>query len=84
MINPATRPHDELNEFTSTVSSFLNPNNDYGRKHYRVKLRNGDLVQPIFKAAENAFFAEKYMMRWYPDGTSVVRPALDMMELVRV
>lgn len=88
MINPATRPSDELNEFTLTVQMFFRPTNEYGRKHYAVRLRNGTLVRPVYKAAEDeycedAFFAENYKYCWNLDGTSVTRRDYDMMEIVR-
>jgi len=86
-VNPATQPSDGLNEFTMIVKQFFRLDNEYGRKHYQVKLRNGTLVQPEFKAAEDdtcedAFFAENYRYCWNLDGTSVTRPDYDMMEIV--
>jgi len=89
MINPATQPSDRLNEFTCKVKS-LGDSYPYGwaKSSYWVRLRNGTLVQPEFKAAEDetcvdSFFAEGYRYCWNLDGTSVTRSDYDMMEIVR-
>jgi hypothetical protein len=86
-VNPATQPRDELNQFTWNVRHLLRHSNDYGRKHYSVRLRNGSLVQPEYKAAEDAtcedaFYAEGYRYCWNLDGTSVTSREYDMMEIV--
>ena len=86
-VNPATRPQDQLNEFTRIVKDFFRSTNDYARNHYVVKLRNGTEVQPEYKSAEDetcedAFFAEGYKYCWNLDGTSVTRSDYDMMEIV--
>lgn len=86
--NPATQPSNELNNFTMKVRQFsLFSNPDWSG--YRVKLRNGMLVQPEFKEAEDencedAFFAEGYRYCWNLDGTSVTNPEYDMMEFTRI
>ena len=87
MINPATQPRDQLNEFTRLVHNLLT-DNFYGQETYAVRLRNGTLVRPVFKAAEDefcedAFFTENYKYCWNLDGTSVTRSDYDMMEIVR-
>jgi len=79
MINPATRPQDKLNEFTGRLLGTYPPT---------VRLRNGTLVQPEYKPAEDeyctdAFYAEDYRYCWNLDGTSVTRSDYDMMEIVR-
>ncbi len=80
--NPATRPSNELNDFTDTVRIFSN-----GWGNYWVKLRDMSYVRPYLKEAEDetcedAFFAEGYRYCWNLDGTSVVSGHYDMMELV--
>lgn len=91
MTNPATRPHNELNEFTRAVKQLIE-----GKKRgdfvfelgeYWVELRNGTLVRPIFKEAEDetcedAFFTEDRKYCWNLDGTSVTSYVYDMMEIV--
>lgn len=88
MTNPATRPSNELNDFTRWFSmmseGWPNCTGDYW-----VRLRNGTLVRPVFKAAEDeycedAFYAEGYRYCWNLDGTSVTRSDYDMMEIVRL
>ena len=86
-VNPATQPSNELNQFTQTVYQLLRPGNDYGRRHYSVRLRDGTLVQPEYRAAEDAtcedaFYAEDYRYCWNLDGTSVTSREYDMMEIV--
>ena len=78
MINPATRPSNELNDFTQELLDTYRPT---------VRLRNGTLVQPEYKPAEDeycedAFYAEDYRYCWNLDGTSVTRSDYDMMEIV--
>jgi hypothetical protein len=80
--NPATRPSNELNDFTDTVRIFSN-----GWGNYWVKLRDGSLVRPYLKEAEDetcedVFFADGYRYCWNLDGTSVTSRHYDMMELV--
>jgi hypothetical protein len=87
-INPATRPRDELNEFTFKVNELFRPENEYGRSTWHVRLRDGTLVQPEFKEAEDTFcedlfFAKGFRYGWNLDGTSVARFEYDMMEIVR-
>lgn len=86
MINPATRPSNELNDFTRWFSMMTEgwPNRP---GEFWVRLRNGTLVRPVFKAAEDeycedAFYAEDYKYCWNLDGTSVTRSDYDMMEIV--
>ncbi len=86
-INPATRPSDELNDFTIKVKQLFYPENEYGRSTWWVRLRDGTLIQPEYKEAEDefcesAFFAEGYRYCWNLDGTSVTRSDYDMMEIV--
>jgi hypothetical protein len=83
MPNPATAPRDELNEFTRSV--WLLGNSNWG--NHGVRLRNGLIVKPIYKPAEDetsedAFFTEDYEYCWNLDGTSVTRRDFDMMEIV--
>lgn len=86
MINPATQPKNELNDFTSKVRQFaLFSKPDWSG--YCVRLRNGTLVRPEFKAAEDetcedAFFAEGYKYCWNLDGTSITSRDYDMMDFV--
>lgn len=87
MINPATRPSNELNDFTTLVRNMLT-DNFYGQETYSVRLRNGTLVRPEYTPAEDetcedAFFAENYRYCWNLDGSSVTRSDYDMMEIVR-
>lgn len=107
MINPATRPSNELNDFTCLLvtpykkwCSYCKGGTDENVQHcpicngtgeieaeYGVRLRNGTIVRPVFKAAEDetcedAFFAENYKYCWNLDGTSVTRSDYDMMEIV--
>jgi len=88
-INPATRPQDELNDFTRIVKDFFRKDNEYGCKHYWVKLRDGTLLQPVYKEAEHEteetvflFFGDKMSYCWNLDGSSVTRSDYDMMEIV--
>jgi hypothetical protein len=87
MINPATQPSNELNDFTSKVRQFsLFSKPDWSG--YWVRLRDGTLVRPVFKAAEDdtcedVFSAEDYRYCWNLDGTSVTSRHYDMMEIVR-
>lgn len=83
MINPATQPRNQLNDFTKKVRQSISLTNGY-----YVRLRNGTLVRPVFEAAEDetcedAFYAEGYKYCWDLDGTSVTRSDYDMMEIVR-
>lgn len=82
MINPATQPSNELNDFTSKVRQFTLFSNGYC-----VRLRNGTLVRPAFQSAEDEtcedfFFAEGYKYCWNLDGTSVTSRDYDMMDFV--
>lgn len=86
MLNPATRPQGELNHFTANIQVIAKGN---WAENYYVRLRNGTLVRPVFKAAEHAteedvFYGEDgYRYCWNLDGTSVTRRDYDMMEIVR-
>lgn len=89
-VNPATQPQDQLNKFTENVK-WLGSNAVDGELMWHatewVRLRNGTLVRPVFKAAENdtcedAFITEDYSYCWNLDGTSVTRSDYDMMEIV--
>lgn len=85
MINPATQPQNELNDFTSNIRVIAK---NLWAGHYWVELRNGTLVRPVFKAAEDEtcedhFFTEDYRYCWNLDGTSVTSRDYDMMEIVR-
>lgn len=86
MMNPATKPRDELNEFTTQVKLCSTSIGGWDEGAY-VLLRNGALVRPDFKVAEDdtctdAFFAEGYRYCWNLDGTSVTSRDYDMMELI--
>lgn len=85
MLNPATQPQDQLNEFTELVQVI----HLRGWGHCKVRLRDGTMVCPYFKAAEHetendVFFGNlgERMYCWNLDGTSVTRSAYDMMEIV--
>jgi len=85
MINPATRPSNELNDFTNNIRTIAR---NFWSPNYWVKLRDGTLVRPIYTPAEDetcedAFFAENYKYCWNLDGTSVTSPDYDMMEIVQ-
>lgn len=78
MINPATQPQNELNEFTDAVKR--------GNGYFNVLLRNGEIVRPEFFPAEDEHCEDCFMTDdkcWNPDGTSVTRRDYDMMEIVR-
>jgi hypothetical protein len=83
MKNPATHTYrDQLNEFTKVIAA----NKRFGSSTL-VRLRNGTLVEAIYKPAkheteEDAFYTEDYNYCWNLDGTSVTRRDYDMMELV--
>lgn len=85
MKNPATRPQNELNEFTNLFA--MMDESWQGRSAW-VRLRNGQLVRPFILKAENehcedAFIVrEPFRMTWNLDGTSITRPDYDMMELI--
>ena len=86
MINPATRPSNEFNDFTRQFVMMTEGWTNRTGEYY-VRLRNGTLVRPEFKAAEDetcvdAFYAEGYRYCWDLDGTSVTRSDYDMMEIV--
>jgi hypothetical protein len=87
VINPATRPSNELNDFTRQFS-MMTEGWPTRTDEYWVRLRNGTLVRPVFKSAEDAtcedaFYAEGYRYCWNLDGTSVTSRHYDMMEIVR-
>jgi hypothetical protein len=82
MLNPATQPHGERNVFTNQIIF----NHSIGL-HTHVRLRDGQVVTPVFKAAaseheSDCFHNEGGNMCWDPDGTSVTRSSLDMIEIV--
>lgn len=84
MLNPATHlQRDQLNMFTQVIADrWL----DFSDKTF-VRLRNGTIVQPIFKPAEDhtcedAFFTEDYNYCWNLDGTSITSRDYDMMEIL--
>lgn len=90
--NPATRSRDELNEFTNKVRQFaLFSNSDWSG--YYVQLRDGTLVRPLFKEAEDGTCEDLFFVRdenhgWYKycwnlDGTSVTSRDYDMIRFVR-
>lgn len=89
MDNPATQPQNKLNAFTRLVRSL--GHSRFGgeeKNEYWVLLRDGTLVRPEYKPAEDeycedAFYAEDYRYCWNLDGTSVTRSDYDMMEIVR-
>jgi len=83
MINPATRPSNQLNIFTQQFTS-LGEGWPEAADNFWVKLRNGTLVRPVYNRAEEAFFAEDYRYRWNLDGTSMTRSDYDMMELITI
>lgn len=80
MYNPATRSRLVLNDFTSYLVA--NPGT-------KVKLRNGDIVVPVWKPAEDdtcedCFYSKLGDMNqycWEPNGTSVTSNKYDMMEI---
>lgn len=75
MINPATQPRPDWNEFTEYLRD--NPGTF-------VRLRNGVYVKPVFKPAEDEYCSDGFRadgFRWYTDGRSLTRSAFDMMEI---
>lgn len=79
MFNPATVNYDGLNKFTSILKD--------GNGELYVKLRNGTLVCPVYKEAEDdtcedAFFANGYQYCWNSNGKSVACSDYDMMEIM--
>jgi hypothetical protein len=91
MYNPATRPQNELNDFTRFFAHM--PAGWPGRTaEYWIKLRNGALVRPFVFLGEDdweddynkprGFRDENWNYCWNLDGTSVTRRDYDMMELV--
>lgn len=78
MFNPATLSRLELNAFTRHVKE----------TNAWVKLRNGKIVQPIWREAEanddtcEPFFHWEYTLAWQPNGVSMNNSSFDMMELV--
>lgn len=89
MLNPATKPNTELNDFTSVVKQFSRyrtDERDWGE--YWVQLRDGTFVRPIFKEAEDdtsepMFTSVDRRYCWNLDGTSITSRYYDMMEIVR-
>lgn len=82
--NPATKPANEINNFTHLVQLY-SKQNWKDRRDLWVQLRNGHLVRPLFMAAEDetcedCFGTDAY--RWNLDGTSFTRRDYDMMEII--
>lgn len=83
MLNPATHyRRDSLNEFTNTIVI-----NQRHNVKTLVRIRNGTMVYPMFKEAEDStcddcFATEDWSFCWNLDGTSVTRQDYDMMEIV--
>lgn len=86
MINPAVQPRNELNEFTLIVKM--------GGGKVRVRLRNGDIVKPVFyevpkdmSGLEIEFFevpnSANFGYRWNLDGSGIKNYTFDMMEIVQ-
>jgi len=76
MINPATQPIPEWNEFT-----------EYLRDHpgTTVIMRCGYSVKPMFSKAEGKYFSDRFYDKnhhWYTNGKSVTSSDFDMMSLV--
>lgn len=85
MINPAVQPRNELNDFTSAVRR--------GNGDFSVRLRNGDVVKPVFYdppadmvGLEEQFFhvpdSGNFGYRWNLDGSGIKNYTFDMMEIV--
>lgn len=87
MLNPATKPSNELNDFTRYFA-YMKEGWPGRTEEYWVKLRNGFLVRPVFKKAEDEYCEdvfvtnEPFMMYWNLDGTSITSRDYDMMEIV--
>lgn len=84
IVNPATQPSDELNDFTRRVR--LLGCSGWGR--YKVRLRDGTKIRPYFQSAEHETEIDVFygnvgdrVYRWNLDGTSVTRSDYDMMEI---
>jgi hypothetical protein len=81
MFNPATVDYNGLNVFTRILKN--------GKGEIHVKLRNGTLICPVYKEAEDdtcedAFFANGYRYCWNLNGKSVTSSDYDMMELSHI
>lgn len=77
MINPATRPRNEVNDFTVRIV--------LGDGKVCVRLRNGEIVRPEFFPAADPTCEDCFMTDdkcWDPDGHSVTRSDYDMMEIL--
>jgi hypothetical protein len=86
MQNPATQSQDELNAFTTAVKK--------GDGNIRVRLRNGNIVQPTFYFGIDVegdgfeVVAIEWTIKncrencWYLDGSGVNNSDFDMMEIV--
>lgn len=75
MLNPATQPTPDLNDFTKYIRD--NPGTI-------VKIRNGYLVQPKFYEAEDEHCSDGFHdshHRWYTNGRSIISTSFDMMEI---
>ena len=78
MKNPAVQDLSQINVFTQHVAQ--NPGCE-------VLLRNGRIVQPLYKEAEDefcedCFHTDDWGFCWNVNGKSVTNSDLDMMELV--
>lgn len=76
MLNPATQPLPDWNEFT-----------EYLRDHpgTMVRLRSGVYVQPLFEKAEDESCSDGFVyenFRWYTTGKSLTSRDFDMMSLI--
>lgn len=83
MKNPATNPQYQLNDFTNNIRVLAR---NLWEDNYWVRLRDGELVRPVFIPAkydsgEDCFATEQY--RWKLDGTSWYHKDYDMMEIVK-
>ena len=77
MENPATRPADELNDFTTLIKE---------EPGTWVRIRNGYLVQPSFQAAEDETCFDCFSYpghRWELNGRSIRSRDFDMMKIER-
>ncbi len=75
MLNPATQPKPDWNEFTQYL---LDHPGTF------VLLRNGYYVKPVFEPAEDEHCVDGFgdeNHRWKTDGTSITSVDFDMMEL---
>jgi len=88
MKNPAVAPQNKMNVFTSLVDTYAKQGWQ-DRRDLWVELRDGTLVRPVYQPAEDETCESVFIYKngdrlyyWNLDGTSVTRPAYDMMEVV--